>query len=93
MSQKETPEIIEFDFSEFHPLDHSVWLCVGYYGGVRKHIELAWAYIWSPSVGRALWCSWERHSWAEGQRRTKEETYEHIVICDRCYIEKGTSPR
>jgi hypothetical protein len=36
----------EFDFSEFHPLDHSVWepICWGWAGGIPRHIGYWWRY-------------------------------------------------
>jgi hypothetical protein len=42
------------DFSEFHPLDHSIWepYCWGWAGGIPRHIKLWWAYQfkwpWQP---------------------------------------------
>ena len=36
----------QFDFSEFHPLDHHILepYCWGWAGGIPRHIKLWWAY-------------------------------------------------
>lgn len=33
---------MQFDFSEFHPLDHGIWdpVCWGWAGGIPRHINL-----------------------------------------------------
>jgi len=49
---------MNFDFSEYHPLDHAIWdtVCWGWAGGVVRHIKLWWAYQfqwpWQPYQAR-----------------------------------------
>lgn len=37
---------MQFDYSEFHPLDHGIWdpVCWGWAGGIPRHIKLWWNY-------------------------------------------------
>lgn len=54
---------VKLDMSQFHPLDHNLWQCRGYPGGRRRHVEIAWDYVWRPEIkvhwrhltGRHLW--------------------------------------
>lgn len=57
-------KIEEFDFSEFHPLDHAWWACVGYPGGLRRHLQLWHDYLAPDPIG-ALMCLVGQHDWVE----------------------------
>ena len=56
---------MKFDFSQFHPLDHPFWRCVGYPGGIRHHLELAWKYKWSDELARPFALLMCRLGWHE----------------------------
>jgi len=86
MSEK--PKIEKLDFSKFHPLDHSVWLCMGYPGGIRRHIEYAWLFRWEPALARVLLCSIGLHRWCEGWKHREGEEDTPFTICDWCYKEQ-----
>jgi hypothetical protein len=46
----------KLDFSRFHPLDHTVWQCRGYPGGIRKHLDYRWSLQWYPGLRRRTLC-------------------------------------
>lgn len=54
MPMNEPPVIRHLDFSEFHPLDHTVWYCYrrGYPGGVRRHLSYRWEFQWKDKAAR-----------------------------------------
>lgn len=55
---------MDLDFSEFHPLDHSLWECKGYPGGRRRHLRFRWDYQWSEELG-IRWAHLRgTHDWA-----------------------------
>lgn len=45
-STRWTKSKMQFDFSEFHPLDHGIWdpVCWGWAGGIPRHVRLWWDY-------------------------------------------------
>lgn len=56
------------DFSGFHPLDHSVWICRGYPGGRKTHLKYHWQFRWQQEVWRWTWCLIGRHHWTTVSR-------------------------
>lgn len=75
------PEIRKLDFSEFHPLDHSVLRCNGFPGGRRRHLEYRWSYQWSESVKRWTLCVAHRHQWTTWHGRNGDTS----VSCRNCF--------
>ena len=55
MSAPEPPVIRHIDYSEYHPLDHSVWRC-GWPGGRRRHLRYRWEYQWRSRLRSATLC-------------------------------------
>ena len=61
----------EFDFSEFHPLDHNPIIhfveCNHWYGGTLRHLELEWEFRTGRHIrdwfGRQTQCRFGRHNW------------------------------
>ena len=76
---------MDLDFSEFHPLDHPLWACRGYHGGVREHVSLYWQFILRDKVRVRLAHLFLTHSW-QGYVRfdsvTRVPRYE--VACRGC---------
>jgi hypothetical protein len=56
-----SPFIKKLDFSEFHPLDHSVWECRGYPGGRRVHLRYRWDFQWRDELHAKFLCPLGRH--------------------------------
>jgi hypothetical protein len=59
------PVIRKLDFSQFHPLDHSVRNCRGYPGGWRTHLKYRWEFQWEARLRRRLLCPLGRHQWSQ----------------------------
>ena len=47
-------KIGKLDFSEYHPLDHSVFECKGYPGGKRRHLQYRWEFQVEPAISAAF---------------------------------------
>lgn len=76
---------MHLDFSEFHPLDHTIWECRNYPGGRRRHLQYRWDFQWSESI--AVW--WRhataRHLWRTlGYRDRESGEWNYIVRCAGC---------
>jgi hypothetical protein len=56
----------KLDFSEFHPLDHSIFdpYCWGWYGGIKQHIILWWHYQLDldAKIHRTFFCARGKHT-------------------------------
>jgi hypothetical protein len=56
---------MEFDFSQFHPLDH--WPgtrdCRSFYGGTRNHLKMTWSYRRKPELRSYTVCLIGLHRW------------------------------
>jgi hypothetical protein len=76
----EPPEIRKLDFSQFHPLDHTVWECTGYPGGRRRHLKFRWQFVWKDKLRAMTFCRVGRHSWAKWWDR-QGNTGLHCVSC------------
>lgn len=60
------PKRPRLDFSEFHPLDHSLLNCIGYPGGRKRHLRYRWDYQWQEKIESILyapWCLLGHHRW------------------------------
>lgn len=68
---KGPPFIRKLDFSEFHPLDHSVWECRGYPGGRGRHLEYRWKFQWRDELHAKFLCPLGRHERVEWFGRGK----------------------
>ncbi len=74
----------KLDFSEFHPLDHSVFSCYGYPGGVERHLALMWKYQLKDAVGRNTLCRIGIHDYVDFFD-SNDKTF---VSCSRCLKDK-----
>lgn len=83
--QDRPPEIRKLDFSQFHPLDHSVLACRGYPGGRRRHLAYRWEFQVRDQVLRWVLCPFRRHRWVTWWRGQQEDG----VTCARCEKERG----
>lgn len=52
----------KLDFSEFHPLDHTLWQCRNYPGGRKTHLSYRWEFQWASGLRRRTLCRIGRHS-------------------------------
>lgn len=76
------PGFTSIDFSEFHPLDHSLKNCIGYPGGRLRHLKYAWNYQWREEVYRRTLCRVGRHEDAWSYRAKPVSKIE--VRCHNC---------
>jgi hypothetical protein len=77
----------KLDFSQFHPLDHSVWACRDYPGGRRTHLAYRWDFQWSGTVKRWTLCLLGKHEpvkWHPGPRCPDQAIH---TACGNCYKE------
>lgn len=85
----------QLDFSEFHPLFHSLWRCRGYPGGRRRHLAYKWESQWSSHVRRFWRCTLlHRHDY---QKWWRNDLHAGWILsgetCSDCYKDKPeTSP-
>lgn len=63
-SEEVLMEINKLDFSEYHPLDHTLRECRGYPGGWRRHISYDWEFRVGPRWRSRTLCRLGRHDWA-----------------------------
>ncbi len=77
---------VEFDFSDFHPLDHGILHCSGYPGGQRRHASLQWNYWLRPRLRSATFCRLGRHQFVTAWRRTPDD-YLQFRTCYDCHLE------
>ena len=84
----------QFDYSEFHPLDHRIasGVCFGWYGGPTHHARLWWQYGERPHPIGALLCRLGYHDmipyWAKQQIISLDLlTDENATgqMCKRCW--------
>lgn len=73
--------IKKLDFSEFHPLDHSLLECRDYPGGRRRHLEYSWDFKWRGQVYARTVCRLGLHEWREWYDNSGSD---EAVAC-RCY--------
>lgn len=80
---------MKLDFSEFHPLDHTLFGCRGYPGGWRQHVAYRWDFQWRDAVRGRTWCRVGRHEFhvwrrvsLEGPGRFDGEVLD--VVCSGC---------
>ena len=77
----EPPEIRKLDFSEFHPLDHTLLGCRGYPGGWRRHLEYRWDFTTGPALRERTLCRLGRHRATQWWSRGK--TWTGCLDCDK----------
>jgi hypothetical protein len=65
---KGPPNIKSLDFSQFHPLNHTVWACRDYPGGRRRHLTYRWDFQWRHRVRAWTLCRVGRHDWTQWYR-------------------------
>jgi hypothetical protein len=80
--KREGPPVVrKLDFSQYHPLDHSVWECKGYPGGRRRHLAYRWDFQWRDRLRGQTLCRAGRHApvqwWSKGGKAG--------VTCRGCY--------
>jgi hypothetical protein len=75
---------MNLDFSEFHPLDHSLWRCAGFPGGRRRHLSYRWQFQWGAEVRQRTLCVLRMHAWVRGWRRTDGEWTQLPAACLSC---------
>jgi hypothetical protein len=80
------PEIRKLDFSQFHPLDHSVFRCRDYPGGRRRHLAYRWEFQWREHLGGWFLCPFGRHHW--GKWWTRGPDAASGMHCTRCFADK-----
>ncbi|HVT97836.1 MAG TPA: hypothetical protein VHE33_10030 [Acidobacteriaceae bacterium] len=73
MTEMQPPEIKSLDFSEFHPLDHSVWACDGFPGGRKRHLQYRWDFQWRDRLRSWTLCKIGRHRPVESWGRSRED--------------------
>jgi hypothetical protein len=54
---------VKIDFSQFHPLDHSLARCYGYPGGWRTHLQYRWEFQWREDLVTRWMHLTGRHNW------------------------------
>lgn len=96
MTENSPPEIKSLDFSEFHPLDHSVWRCTGFPGGRKRHLHYRWDFQWRDRLRSWTLCRLGRHRPVQWWGRTPAEADAGLPMtsrgwsCAACY--KKTPP-
>lgn len=88
MSPSEPPDFdkMDLDFSDFHPLDHSVFACRDYPGGWQRHLRDQWVYRWHPAIRVRTLCVFGFHRWGQGwQRRGRDYEWTRFEMCLDCY--------
>lgn len=87
---------IEFDSSEYHPLDHHWWefdICNQWYGGTRNHLKLVWKFGSELTEFRAWWgkqtgCRFDVHTpldfWRGRSILEVRTTPPDGTICQHC---------
>lgn len=75
-------EIRHIDFSEFHPLDHSLIKCRGYPGGRRRHLEFSWDFIWKDRVRGQTVCRVGFHDFQVWHKASPGPTFGQPVVHD-----------
>lgn len=88
----------ELDFSEYHPLDHSLWRCEHYPGGHRRHLQYRWEFQWHSRIRRWTRCPLGLHRWVQAWRRDPRGSAdaEWIALplsCTWCYKQKPERDR
>ena len=78
---QEPPEIKSIDFSEFHPLDHSLLRCSNYAGGRRRHLDYWWTYQGEPGLRARTLCLVGLHR--PTQVWSRQRTWTGCMDCDR----------
>ena len=61
---------MKLDFSQFHPLDHSLARCHGYPGGWRAHLRYRWEFQWREDLVTRWLHLTGRHHWIGFASRT-----------------------
>jgi hypothetical protein len=80
------PVIRSLDFSEYHPLDHSVWECRDYPGGRRRHLRYRWDFQGRDWVRSKTLCLIGKHHWVPWWRGHSGELIG--VTCSGCDKER-----
>lgn len=88
-----TPDFskMKLDFSQFHPLDHSIWRCNGFPGGRRRHLKYRWEFQWETRVRAWLLCPFGKHDWVRWHPGPGNPDPDQPVVtaCANCYKEKA----
>lgn len=81
MDYKPRPNIEgkKLDFSEFHPIDHSLIACTGYPGGRRRHLKHRWQFQWRSAIRSRTTCLIGLHR--PGQTWSRSATWISCVHC------------
>jgi hypothetical protein len=71
------------DFSQFHPLDHTLAECRNYPGGRRRHLRYRWAFQWREQL--VIWFRHMlgTHTWF-GLARLDDAEPVYFVRCRGC---------
>lgn len=77
------PEIKSIDFSQFHPLDHTLRACKGYPGGRRVHLKYRWEFQWRDKLRSWTLCRTGRHNPAVWYSRDGEEIGTTCSGCEK----------
>jgi hypothetical protein len=74
---------MNIDFSQFHPLDHTLAECVGYPGGRRRHLAYRWEFQWRDQL--VVWFKHVLglHTWF-GMARLNDGIPQYFVRCRGC---------
>ncbi|WP_286929899.1 MULTISPECIES: hypothetical protein [Aeromicrobium] len=89
MEYREPPEIdpskITID-PEIHFIDHRLWdqRCATLPGGRRKHLKMAWRYIWKSDLRAATVCRVGRHRRTNMFRMAGGKPVSVQVVCGDC---------
>lgn len=78
---------MKLDFSEFHPMDHPWWRCKGYPGGLRRHINYSWHFVWRGRLHKRFLCPLGRHEFAVWYRGNGKTMHMEGVSCRHCDAE------
>ena len=74
---------MNLDFSQYHPLDHSLSECRGYPGGRRRHLSYLWEFRWREQLEVWLRHTSGRHTWF-GMVRVSGDEPVYRVACRGC---------
>lgn len=79
----EVPVIKHLDFSQYHPLGHTLWACQGWPGGRRRHLEYRWDFQWRDWLRGKTLCLLGKHAWVQWFRGRERNVYAGTT-CKAC---------
>jgi hypothetical protein len=85
---------VKLDFSQYHPLDHSIRQCSGYPGGRRRHLSHRWQF----QIRERLTVAWKhatfRHEWQPFAAKDKVSgEWLYFVDCAGCAAEPNSETK